>query len=342
MRNRSSKIRPLRRHSRQSRSTRSRSSGWMESSQPLPRNSSTVCPVIHRHSAESSSISPSGDATQTICAPPWTSARYRSSLRRSASSVAGPAPPAMTMSSGAGERAVRAAHPEPVERPLAGAARPPCPARAGLECLGRRAALREHLAQRGLCPGGVYRGPDGGDGLAGEVAGGAVVHPGERRVDPDEPQVGIEERHPGGRVAQHGIREPGFELTQSGLPLLRHGGVSAQPSTSPTVQAPATGGSFLLPRCQSRQPPDVWRQSADGAACLRHRSGPSDISVPQSRYRCCQLAAWKPSRESPPVPPPAPGGSRRHPEGSRKRDTDGIDAIRRHNDGSMGKFSYSG
>ena len=70
----------------------------MDSSQPLPRNSSTVCPVIQRHSAESSSISPSGEVTQVICAPPCTRARYRSSLRRSASSVAGPAVPAMTIS----------------------------------------------------------------------------------------------------------------------------------------------------------------------------------------------------------------------------------------------------
>ena len=30
------------------------------------------------------------------------------------------------------------------------------------------------------------------------------------------------------------------------------------------------------------------------------------------------------------------------PEGPRKRDTDGLAAIGRHNDGSMGKFSYSG
>jgi hypothetical protein len=30
------------------------------------------------------------------------------------------------------------------------------------------------------------------------------------------------------------------------------------------------------------------------------------------------------------------------PRGFRKHDTDGIDAITRHNDGSMGKFSYSG
>ena len=45
--------------------------------------------------------------------------------------------------------------------------------------------------------------------------------------------------------------------------------------------------------------------------------------------------------ESPPAQrrlPQAPGRLRR----ARNDDTDGIDAIRGHNDGSMGKFSYSG
>ena len=38
-------------------------------------------------------------------------------------------------------------------------------------------------------------------------------------------------------------------------------------------------------------------------------------------------------------PPPRAGRLRM---ASRKRDTDGLAAISRHNDGSMGKFSYSG
>ncbi len=46
--------------------------------------------------------------------------------------------------------------------------------------------------------------------------------------------------------------------------------------------------------------------------------------------------------ESPPVfiTPAAPG--LQHPDGTQKRDTDGIAAIAGHNDDSMGKFSYSG
>ena len=52
--------------------------------------------MIQRHSGESSFIAPSGAATQTTWAPPWTSERYRSSLRlisaaaASAASVAQP------------------------------------------------------------------------------------------------------------------------------------------------------------------------------------------------------------------------------------------------------------
>ena len=75
IRYRSSKTLPVRTHSRQSRSTRSRSSGWMEFSQPNPVKSSTDCPVIQRHSGESSVIAPSGAATQTTWAPPRTSER---------------------------------------------------------------------------------------------------------------------------------------------------------------------------------------------------------------------------------------------------------------------------
>src|SRR6185503_11595371 len=48
---------------------------------PNPVYSCSDCPVIQRHSGESSFIAPSGDATQTTWAPPWTSERYRSSLR---------------------------------------------------------------------------------------------------------------------------------------------------------------------------------------------------------------------------------------------------------------------
>ena len=97
IRYRSSKILPVRTHSRQSRSTRSRSSGWTDSSQPNPVYSCSDCPVIQRHSGESSFIAPSGAATQTTWAPPWTSERYRSSLRlisaaaASAASVLSPA-----------------------------------------------------------------------------------------------------------------------------------------------------------------------------------------------------------------------------------------------------------
>ena len=47
----------------------------MEFSQPNPVKSSTDCPVIQRHSGESSFIAPSGDATQTTWAPPRTSER---------------------------------------------------------------------------------------------------------------------------------------------------------------------------------------------------------------------------------------------------------------------------
>ena len=42
--------------------------------------------MIHRHSGESSAILPVGVVTQTTCAPACTSERYRSWLRRSASS----------------------------------------------------------------------------------------------------------------------------------------------------------------------------------------------------------------------------------------------------------------
>jgi hypothetical protein len=171
--------------------------------------------------------------------------------------------------------------------------------------------------QRGLCPGGVDRGQDGGDGLTREVAHGAVVDPGQRRIDPDEPQVGVEDRHPGGRVAQHGIREPGFKLTQSGLPLLWHGGVGAQPSTSPAVQAPATGGSFLLPRCQSRHPPGAWRHSADGAVCLPHRSGPSEYKRATNRVPMLPASVMRAKSESPPPPVPPAVGSLRRPQKAR-------------------------
>jgi hypothetical protein len=108
--------------------------------------------------------------------------------------------------------------------------------------------------------------------------------------------------------------------------------------------------------------------------------------VPQSRYRCCQLAAGKPSinrclrtpdgasddtiphctgrsartrakRRLREPPGDTPGETAtRLPErtrlpgrtgqtrsgGPQKRDTYVIAAISRHNDGSMGKFSYSG
>ncbi len=42
--------------------------------------------MIQRHSGESSAISPVGVVTHTTCAPACTSDRYRSSLRRTASS----------------------------------------------------------------------------------------------------------------------------------------------------------------------------------------------------------------------------------------------------------------
>ena len=73
----------------QSRSTRSRSSGWTASSQPRPRYCSRVWPVTQRHSGQSSMRPPSASATHTIWAPPWTSDRYRSSLRRIVSSAWG-------------------------------------------------------------------------------------------------------------------------------------------------------------------------------------------------------------------------------------------------------------
>ncbi len=59
----------------QCRSTRSRSSGWIASSQPLPRYSATVWPVIQRHSGESSATSPVGVVTQTTWSPACTSER---------------------------------------------------------------------------------------------------------------------------------------------------------------------------------------------------------------------------------------------------------------------------
>ena len=61
--------------------------GGIEKTQPRPRYSSADCPVIHRHSGESSLIAPSGPATQTTWAPPWTSERYCSSLRLICSSA---------------------------------------------------------------------------------------------------------------------------------------------------------------------------------------------------------------------------------------------------------------
>ena len=293
MRNRSSKIRPVRTtpasRARPARGPRDGS----ESSQPLPRNSSTVCPVIQRHSAESSSISPVGDATQMIWAPPWTRARYRSSLRRSASSVPGPVPPAMTMRPAPYSSPSGVVHPEPVEGPLARHALPARPRRSRTSrwpgCPWRTpAAARPRLARRPPREAPRRR-------AAAEIAHRAAVHARERRVGPDEAQIGVEERHPGRRVAQHGVGQPGFKLAQSGLPLLRHGGVRTQPSTSPTMQAPATGGSFLLPRCQKTPP--TWRLAA-----ARRRRGMAPppqrslrIRVPQSRDRCCQLAAGKPS-----------------------------------------------
>ena len=116
--NRSSKIRPERRDSRQSRWTRSLSSGWIESSQPPSRNSSSVCPVIHRHSGESSSITPSGEATQTTWAPPCASARYRSSLRRSAASDESPVALSVTVPfAGAAATASATMRPAPICAP---------------------------------------------------------------------------------------------------------------------------------------------------------------------------------------------------------------------------------
>ena len=214
--------------------------------------------------------------------------------------------------------AVRTVHAEPVEGPLSRRALPG-PGGAGLERLGGRAALGEHLGQRGLGSRGVHRGKHLGDGTAAEIAQLAAVHARERRVGPDEAQIGVEERHPGRRVAQHGVGQPGFKLAQSGLPLLRHGGVRAQPSTSPTMQAPATGGSFLLPRCQKTPP--TWRLAA-----ARRRRGMAPppqrslrIRVPQSRDRCCQLAAGKPSphRREPPGSPSEGARKGRHGRDSR-------------------------
>ncbi len=75
IRYRSSQIFPVRTHSRQSRSTRSRSSGCTASSQPNPVYCSWDWPVIQRHSGESSFIEPSAAATQTTWAPPCTSER---------------------------------------------------------------------------------------------------------------------------------------------------------------------------------------------------------------------------------------------------------------------------
>ena len=47
-------------------------------------------------------------------------------------------------------------------------------------------------------------------------------------------------------------------------------------------------------------------------------------------------------RESPPVFTTTTTPGLQRPNGTQKRDTDGIAAIARHNDDSMGKFSYSG
>ena len=61
--------------------------GWMAFSQPEPCHSLYVCPVNALHEGESSRTSPSRSVVHTICADASTSARYCSSLSRSASSA---------------------------------------------------------------------------------------------------------------------------------------------------------------------------------------------------------------------------------------------------------------
>ena len=247
---------------------------------------------------------------------------------------------------GPAQRAVGPVDAEPVEDPLAwlrAAAR-----RARGEGLQRRASLGEHLLQCDLGPGGVHRGPDLGHRPAGEVRHRAAEQLRQRGVDPDESHVGAENRHPGGRVTQDGIREPGFELCQSGLPLLRHRGVSAQRAPRPLCRrlplaAPSCSALPAAPHFAARRLAAVAPAGRLGAArtafIQNKRATIQDAMLPAN----CTEA----KRESPPTLITRASAVRGPGFWSatavtQNRDTDEITASTGHNDDSMGRFSYSG
>ncbi len=183
----------------QSRSTRSRSSGWIEFSQPLPRYSSADCPVIHRHSGESSLIAPSGPATQTTWAPPWTSERYRSSLRLISSSAA--RPDALDQDEAdTGDLPRRVVHGEPGRgaRPL------------GLQ---HQHAVGQDLPQRGFrLRRGLLRPHVGGQQarVPRRVPGRRAVEPGQGGVGQPEAKVGPEQRKADRRLVQEHVHQSGI------------------------------------------------------------------------------------------------------------------------------------
>ena len=87
------------------------------------------------------------------------------------------------------------------------------------------------------------------------------------------------------------------------------------------MQAPATGGSFLLL-------PPGWSWYARTAAIQNKRA---TVQVPMlpatgTEAKCNDAASYRTEAKC----------------RNRKSDTDGIAAITGHNDDSMGKFSYSG
>jgi hypothetical protein len=89
------------------------------------------------------------------------------------------------------------------------------------------------------------------------------------------------------------------------------------------MQVPAIGGSFPAAAIERRD-----------LGC-RDRSDRPEISVPQSKYRCCRVTGPMANTN-----PPERLSSTFH--AAEKHDMVGLAAIARHNDGSMGKFSYRG
>ncbi len=151
-----------------------------------------------------------------------------------------------------GERPLPA--PIPGRRTVIRAARLPAAGRLGRGRLGladrlvrleQRLAVRQDVAHGRFDPGGERARPDLGGQQAQVSFQVEPVEPGQRLVDPADPQIGPEEGKADGSLTQQGGEQGRVRDVQPGHPGLRYGGISAHRRTPVPLLEPCNG-SFPL------------------------------------------------------------------------------------------------